>query len=245
MTGTFTAGRLRVAVEDGRLLILDEGAVRKFVREVEHRTFSGEYAVKREQPVLYVTERCVFRLTARGMELTEIAPSIDLERDILARMDFVPVMDAPPRLMDERIFQATSMGLREEMLTIPLAERLVFDPEQNIFFVNFEGLNIRRREAIEEIRLLVQERLVPLGRKVLAIVNYDNFSIEPEIIDAYTDMVRGLVDRYYSGVTRYTTSGFTRIKLGDALTKRSIVPHIYESAAEARARLQELEKRGG
>lgn len=113
--GTFTAGGLRIAVESGVLRVLQEGVARKFEPEVEHRTFSGEYAVKRAQTVLYVTERCVLRLTGRGMELVEIAPGMDLERDILAQMDFVPVIDSPPRLMDARIFQSEPMGLRDDL----------------------------------------------------------------------------------------------------------------------------------
>ena len=113
--GTFTAGGLRIAVEEGMLCVLQEGVSHKFEPEVEHRTFSGEYAVKRAQTVLYVTERCVLRLTGRGMELVEIAPGMDLERDILAQMDFVPVIDSPPRLMDARIFQSEPMGLRDDL----------------------------------------------------------------------------------------------------------------------------------
>ena len=62
------------------------------MREVEHRTFTGDYAVKRGQPVLYVTERCVFELTPDGLELIEVAPGIDIERDILAQMDFMPII---------------------------------------------------------------------------------------------------------------------------------------------------------
>ena len=113
--GTFTAGGLRISVEGGVLRVLQEGVARKFEPEVEHRTFSGEYAVKRAQPVLFVTERCVLRLTGRGMELVEIAPGMDLERDILSQMDFVPVIDSPPRLMDARIFQNGPMGLRDDL----------------------------------------------------------------------------------------------------------------------------------
>ena len=78
----------------------------------------------------------------------------------------------------------------------------------------------------------------PLGKKVYAIVNYDGFTIFPEIIDEYFAMVRDLVDRYYSGVTRYTTSSFLRAKLGDALKQRALAPHIYESATEAAAHLR-------
>ena len=109
--GTFTAGKLEVAVKDGQLHIISEGKARKFVEEVEHRTFSGSEAWKRGQPVLYITERCVFRLGPDGLELTEIAPGIDLERDILAHMDFRPVMHTPPVLMDARVFGHGRMGL--------------------------------------------------------------------------------------------------------------------------------------
>jgi propionate CoA-transferase len=109
--GTFTAGKLEIEVKDGKLHILREGKARKFVNEVEHRTFSGAEAWKRGQPVLYITERCVFRLGAEGLELVEIAPGIDLERDILAHMDFRPIMPTPPVLMDARIFAHSKMGL--------------------------------------------------------------------------------------------------------------------------------------
>ena len=91
--GTFTAGGLEVAVEDGKLRIVKEGRSRKFVKRVEQITFNGSYAAETGQPVLYVTERCVFRRTAEGMELAEVAPGIDIERDILAHMDFEPIVD--------------------------------------------------------------------------------------------------------------------------------------------------------
>jgi propionate CoA-transferase len=75
---------------------------------------------------------------------------------------------------------------------------------------------------------------------VFAIVNYDNFSIPPDLLDAYIDMVKGIVDRYYSGVTRYTTTAFLRMKLGQSLEQRAVAPHIYESEDEARRHLQQL-----
>ena len=80
-----------------------------------------------------------------------------------------------------------------------------------------------------------------LGKKVYAIVNYDNFEIYPDIIDEYSAMVRDLVDRFYLGVTRYSTSSFLRAKLGDALKQRALAPHIYESAEEASTHLRNLE----
>jgi propionate CoA-transferase len=241
-TGTFTAGRLQVAVEDGRLRIIEEGDTRKFVPEVEHRTFSGDYALKRKQPVLYVTERCVFELSEGGLQLTEIAPGADLERDILAQIGFTPKIKEPLGMMDARIFNPAPMGLREDMLAMPLEQRFSYDPQQNLFFINFEGLVVRNPTDVERLRKHVAEKLNPVGRKVYVIVNYDNFTILPEVMDDYAAMVHDLVDRFYSGVTRYTTSGFLRTKLGDALQHREVAPHIYESADEARVHLRELEE---
>jgi len=239
--GTFTAGGLEIAVSDGRLQIVQEGRARKFVAEVEHRTFSGEQAVSRGTPVLYITERCVFRLTAEGIELSEIAPGIDLERDILAHMEFTPIVAQAPRLMDERIFRPEAMGLGEDLFDVPVEQRLTFDPQQNVFFVNFEGLKVRTRDDVERIRREVERHLMPIGHRVSAIVNYDNFAIAPELMEEYIGMVMGIVERFYTGVTRYTTSTFLRMKLGEALAKRHVAPHIYESADEARAHLLELE----
>ncbi len=113
--GAFTAGGLKVALEDGKLIIVQEGKTKKFMAHVEHITFSGKYAVRNNQPVLYVTERCVFSLTAEGMELIEIAPGIDLEKDILSQMDFKPLIK-DVQLMDERIFRLEPMGLQQNFL---------------------------------------------------------------------------------------------------------------------------------
>jgi acyl CoA:acetate/3-ketoacid CoA transferase alpha subunit len=81
----------------------------------------------------------------------------------------------------------------------------------------------------------VEAKLGGLGRRVYAIVNYDNFSIVPELLDDYSAMLRSLTDRFYSGVSRYTTSGLLRIKLGEALRQRGVAPHIFESAEEAQS----------
>ncbi len=238
--GTFTAGQLVVEAKDGRLAVLSEGRARKFVEQVEHRTYSGGQAWKRRQSALYVTERAVFRLCQGGLELTEIAPGIDLERDVLAQMDFRPVLRGEPRRMDPAIFAEAPMGLRERMLEIPLERRLTYDAELNVLFINFERLKIRTTADIEDVRTAIEGVLAPLGRRTYAIVNYDNFDIAPEMIDGWTAMVKRLVDSYYLGVTRYTTSGFLRMKLGDALAQRGVAPHIYESGDEARVHLKEL-----
>jgi propionate CoA-transferase len=231
--GTFTAGKLQIQVANGRLRIATEGKARKFVEAVEQRTFSGSYARQRRQPVLYITERCVFRLTEAGLELTEIAPGLDLEKDILGQMGFRPLISPSLKEMDGRIFQPEPMNLKADLLEVPISERLVYDPAENLFFVNFEGLEIRDTAVIETIRQEVEARLAGLGRKVYTVVNYDNFSVPPHLLESYMDMVKDVTDRFYDKVTRYTTSAFLRMKLGEALQQRNVAPHIYESQADA------------
>lgn len=109
--GTLTAGGLKVAVADGQLKIVQEGRNRKFVQKVEQITFSGGYAAAKGQPVLYITERAVFELRPEGVVLTEIAPGVDLEKDVLAHLDFAPVIASDLKQMDARIFHEGVMGL--------------------------------------------------------------------------------------------------------------------------------------
>jgi propionate CoA-transferase len=243
-TGTFTAGALEVECRAGSLRILRDGDVPKFVEKVEHVTFSGAVARASGKTVLYVTERCVFRLAKEGLELIEIAPGVDLERDILAKMAFRPLLPNPPELMDPRIFADGPLNLRDRMLSIPLEQRFTYDETTNRFFVNLERFAVRHKRDIERIHRIVVERLAPVGRRVCAVVNYDHFTIEPELLDAYSAMVRSLMDQHYSDVTRYTTSGFLRMKLGAALEKRGVAPHIYESALEAEQSLAEMAGHG-
>ena len=113
---------MKVSVSDQKLHIEQEGKTKKFVNQVEHVTFGGKYSAEQDQYVRYVTERCVFALTKEGMELIEIAPGIDLEKDILALMDFNPIIKKP-RLMDERIFNPEPMGLEGNFQDMPLEDR--------------------------------------------------------------------------------------------------------------------------
>ncbi len=112
--GTFTAGGLKTEIREGAIHILQEGKHKKFLKDVEHITFSGDYARETGQKVLYVTERAVFEMTPEGLVLKEIAPGIDLEKDVLGQMDFVPLMPEQPKLMDPRIFAPEVMGLKEK-----------------------------------------------------------------------------------------------------------------------------------
>jgi len=122
--GTLTAGGLKIAVEDGEVRILSEGRVDKFVDQVEQITFSGEYAQSVSQTVLCVTERAVFELTAQGVVLTEIAPGIDLEADVLAHMGFKPIISDELRIMDAKIFGPGPMYATTDVNGCGHAERV-------------------------------------------------------------------------------------------------------------------------
>jgi propionate CoA-transferase len=111
--GTFTAGGLQLEIENGAVRVIQEGRVKKFLREVEQISFSGKVAVERGQRVTYVTERAVFTLTSAGFHLIEIAPGVDMQRDVLAHMGFEPLIEEV-RLMDDRIFRNEVMGLADD-----------------------------------------------------------------------------------------------------------------------------------
>ena len=232
--GTFTAGGLDVQVKDGAVRIVKEGRARKFVKKVEQVTFNGAYAAENKQPVLYVTERCVFRRTAEGMELVEVAPGIDLERDILAHMDFRPIV-RDPRPMDPRIFRDEPMQLDETLLGLGLDERVSYDPRRNVLFLNLEGMHVRTRDDVDRVRRVIEERAQGIGRKFALVVNYDDFVIDAAVADTYAAMVRYMETHYYTTASRYTTSAFLRLKLGEALARRRVKPHIFETGDEAHA----------
>jgi propionate CoA-transferase len=117
-SGTFTAGGLQIATTDGQLRILQEGRSRKFVRAVEQICYNGSFAREQGREAVFVTERAVFRVGAGGLELCEVAPGIDIERDIVAHMDFRPAIAADLRTMDARLFAAEPMGLKRDIAAL-------------------------------------------------------------------------------------------------------------------------------
>jgi len=113
--GTFTSGGLEVDVAGGQIRIVREGAHRKFISRVEQISFSGQYAMECGQQVLYVTERAVLRLTPAGLELVEVAPGLDVERDVLSIMEFRPAVSPQLREMDPRLFRPEPMGIAGDL----------------------------------------------------------------------------------------------------------------------------------
>ena len=168
------------------------------------------------------------------MELVEVAPGIDIERDILAHMGFEPIVDRPGA-MDPRIFRNEPMHLEETLLGLGVAHRITYDAERNTLFANFEGLHVRTRDDVDRVRRTIEDRVQSIGHKVALIVNYDGFQLDPAVADTYAAMVRYMDMHYYTTASRYTTSAFLRLKLGDALTRRRVAPHIFETRDEAQA----------
>jgi len=109
--GTFTSGKQVLEVNEDGLNIVENGPLKKFKKAVQQITFNGSYATQCNHRVTFITERAVFKLTPKGLMLTEIAPGIDLQKDILDQMEFTPLIDDNLTPMDERIFRDRPMRL--------------------------------------------------------------------------------------------------------------------------------------
>jgi propionate CoA-transferase len=234
--GTFTVGVLEVEINNGILKIIQEGKTRKFIKNVEQITFNGKMAAIREKPVYYVTERCVFKLRFNGLELTEVAPGIDIEKDILPHMDFMPIINRP-RTMDRAIFFEEPMQLSELLLERELTERISFDSERNTAFLNLEGYQIRTKDDVNRIEHVVEDLFHSCGNRFAMVVNYDAVYIDPLVIDYHAQRIERIEQDFYTSCTRYSTGAFLRMKLGKALEKRKVAPHLFESDKQARKAL--------
>ena len=239
--GTFTAGA-EIDVGDGRLHIRRDGAVPKFVDEVEQVTFSGERARAAGKSVLYITERCMLRLGDEGLELIEIAPGVDLERDVLARMGFLPQIAPNLREMDAAIFTDAPLGLGERS-PLTLDERVDYRADDNLVFINFEGLTVNTLDEAELLASFLNRRLHELGRRVNLIVNYDNFELGDPAAPRFFEMVREHERRYFLSSTRYSTDAFLRRKLGRAFADAKLSQRIYRNFEETTHALHEHARR--
>jgi propionate CoA-transferase len=227
--GTFTTGAA-LAISQGELSIEKEGKFRKFLQKVSQVTFSGAYAQEKHQRVMYVTERAVFGLSKHGLELLEIAPGIDLQRDVLDLMDFRPLMKEPIKTMDRRLFMDEPMGLDKTRTTL-LAERLQFDSESNTMFVNFEGLSIPDMASFEGLEKQLAETFDALPGRVRVVVNYENFHVAPTVEKAYFAMVLRNTEKYFSDSVRYSSDAFFRRKSGNRFAAARA--HLSASFAQA------------
>jgi propionate CoA-transferase len=207
---------------DGNLVIKDEGKIRKFVTEVFEKTFSGEEAVRRGQTVFYVTERAVFRRTSQHstIELIEIAPGIDLQKDILDQMAFAPAVSPSLKVMDERIFKDMKMGVLSEMFG-SLKDRCTYHEKEHTLFIDLFGITI---ESEADINWLVNGLAAILAPHVQSkgpvdvVVNYDGFDIRQGLDHLFTHSVKEFLEKpYYKSVRRFAGKAFKRALLGNAM----------------------------
>jgi propionate CoA-transferase len=234
--GTF-AVHAQVQVGDGRLRVVSAGERSKFVSAVEQVTFSGVRARAHGHAVHYITERCVFSLGSRGVELVEIAPGVDLQRDILDQMGFRPEVAEPLREMDPAIFRDAPLGLRERS-PMPMEERLFYRADENVLYVNFEGLTVSSAEDVAALAAFMESHLAALGRPVHAIVNYDNFSLGDAASHAFFELVRRTSERYFASSTRFSTDAFFRRRLREDFAREHLEQRIYRSFQDARSDLR-------
>ena len=132
--------------------------------------------------------------------------------------------------MDKRIFREALMGLDRTLFDLDLERRISFDRDRDTLFLNFEGMRVRTAKDVDDIKEAVEGVCREIGHRVPVVVNYDHFRIDPELVDAYAAMVRHMEEHCYTEVARYTGSAFLRLKLGDALERAGVKPHLFETA---------------
>lgn len=246
---TMTAKGLEVSLPgDGTMTIQDEGKVKKFVSTVFEKTFSGDEAVRRGQTVFYVTERAVFRRTSFHdvLELIEIAPGIDLQKDVLDQMHFVPVISPDLKTMDARIFREDKMDLCSEFFG-NLEERISYHAPDHILFIELFGININSIKDIKWFTNGLRQLLDPLVKEkgpINMVVNYDGFDLRKGLEDSFRIEVENVEKEYYRSVKRYAGHAFKRAKLARQMQLNEWDPNdlfgAFDTNGNSRVSIEEL-----
>ncbi len=211
--GTF-ANKARLEFGPSGLRILEDGPC-KLVKQVGQITFNGAYARERGQKVLYITERAVFELGPKGLVLVEVAPGIDVQRDVLERLPFE--VEVRCREMDLRLFQASKMGLREP----DISERVHFDAEQGMLFLNLEGLQFHDAHQVAAFEAQLRP-LLKFEGKVAARINYDRFQLGEAAASAWFDLVERNTQEFFSHSQRFSNSMLFRRQMGEEFARRRV-----------------------
>jgi propionate CoA-transferase len=147
-------------------------------------------------------------------------------------MGFRPIVRSP-KIMDASVFSQALMQLDDRLLNRPLSERLMFDEKRNTLFLGLDGYRVDKSADVEAIREAVFAVFARVGHRFSAIINYDSSDIASDMADEWFSMAADVERTCYDHVSRYTTSAFMRLKLGDALARRNVAPHIFETSADA------------
>ncbi|GBG27093.1 Succinyl-CoA:3-ketoacid coenzyme A transferase 1, mitochondrial [Hondaea fermentalgiana] len=216
--GTFTKKGLKVSAKDGKLTIEQEGQIPMFQR-VREVTFSGAQALSHAQNVKYITERAVFQLTPEGVELTEVAPGVDLDTQILDLMDPKPIVNRDTlKVMDIRIFNEDSMNMQDDFFRDQSAfsSRFSYKEDTNTCFLDLSGISVRDEKTLEALCSEVKanfERITNHGeKKVHCVSTYERSDILPELSDKLNEMLNVVGSDYLLSVRRLGGKVFMRQK---------------------------------
>jgi propionate CoA-transferase len=223
--GTFAA-RADVSVADGALEVHDPGSFDKFVDEVQQITFSGELARETGQTVRYITERCVFSLTEDGLELSEIAPGVDVERDILAHMAFEPLVPDDLPLMDERIFAQGAMDIGS-LAPAALSERITVG-DDGLTIVRLDALTLASGDDVGELAEAIAGH-ASSG----VILACDNCTVTPGAAAAFGELLTATGD-HATPTAAYATGTFARRRLTELLRDADITAPVAPDLTAAR-----------
>ncbi|MDD5475432.1 MAG: acyl CoA:acetate/3-ketoacid CoA transferase [Syntrophales bacterium] len=213
--GTFTAGGLEIAIDNkGFLKIIREGKTRKFVKHVDQITFSGKIGSTSGQEIFYITERCVFKLINGNVELIEVAHGIDIEKDILAHMDFIPSMNNVG-IMDHRIFKSTAMGIRREFLKHDIDRRSRKFSDHGILFYNFKGLEAESLEDVDIIKEVLERRLTEVDGKIKLVATYA-LETDEDLMEHFMEMGRSIEKNFNAAFSPFINREELIDKLGEA-----------------------------
>ncbi|MBT9585757.1 acyl CoA:acetate/3-ketoacid CoA transferase [bacterium] len=216
--GTF-AHKARLRFGPGGLLIEEDGPC-KMVSKVGQITFNGDYARRRGQRVQYITERAVFELDEEGLVLTEVAPGIDVQRDVVGRLPFAVRQSAQLKRMDLAYFGTDKIGLTR-LGRRPVHERVRFEEGSNTLFLNLEGLEFHQADQVEAF----EAELTPFLRfqgKVRAVINYDRFQLGEGAAAAWFQLVERNNEKYFSHSLRVTSNTLFCRKMGDEFARRQV-----------------------
>jgi propionate CoA-transferase len=227
---TFTTKGLEVGFSPtGSVSVLKEGRLKKFVNKSLEVTFNASEAVKRGQKIRYVTERAVFKRNAQNevLELIEIAPGVDLQRDILDQMEFEPIISPNLKTMDRKLFMDDPMGLWDLFFNKPISERMHYHADDHTMFVDLSGVQIAKEDDIHHLVKGVEDVLRPLVAKhgkINMVVNYDGFDCKQKLNKKYQEAVAVLQEKYYASARRFAGAAFRRVQLGKTLQMHSWDP---------------------
>jgi propionate CoA-transferase len=217
----FTAKGLKVAPGNGELKIEEEGKVKKFVNSVYETTFSGDEAVRRGQKAFYVTERAVFRRSPEHdvLELIEIAPGIDLQKDVLDQMEFTPAISPDLRVMDPRIFFDAKMGAAHDFFG-SLDDRIVYDKDTHTIYLDLFGIMLHSEDDIDWFEKCIRDIFQPYydaSGPINLVINYDGFDLGRGLENYYSEKIGSIQTEFYKTWVRYTGNAFQRAQLKEQM----------------------------